>query len=59
MRSYFHIYINMIEMDIKYHIENNYMKCVLQISGISGPRPLVRSNCLVGSGRVRGARHIV
>ena len=41
-------------MDIKYPIENNYMKCVLQINGISGPRPLVRSKCLVVSGRVRG-----
>ena len=41
-------------MDIKYPNENNYMKCVLQINGFSGPRPLVRSNCLVGSGRVRG-----
>ena len=29
-------------MDIKYPIENEYMKCVLQINGFSGPRPQVR-----------------
>ena len=37
-------------MDIKYHIENKYMKWVLQINGFSGPRPRVRSSL---SGRVR------
>ena len=31
-------------MDINYPIENEYMKCVLQINGFSGPRPRVRSN---------------
>ena len=35
-------------MDIKYPIENEYMKCVLQINGFSGPRPQVRSNHRVG-----------
>ena len=30
-------------MDIKYLIENEYMKCVLQINGFSGPCPQVRS----------------
>ena len=29
----------MIKMDIKYPIENEYMKCGLQINGFSGPRP--------------------
>ena len=38
-------------MDIKYSIENKYMKCVLQINGFSGQRPLVRS---VGGGRGGG-----
>ena len=41
-------------MDIKYPIENKYMKCVLQINGFSGLRPRVRSSRRVGSGRVRG-----
>ena len=36
-------------MDIKYPIENKYMKCVLQINGFSGSRPRVQSNR-----RVRG-----
>ena len=35
-------------MDIKYPIENEYMKCVLQINGFNGPCPWV------GLGRVRG-----
>ena len=43
-------------MDIKYPIENEYMKYVLQINGFSGPRPWVRSNRQVGSGRVREGR---
>ena len=38
-------------MDIKYPIKNEYMKCVLQINGSSGPRPWVRSNRRVGSRR--------
>ena len=38
-------------MDIKYPIENEYMKCVLQINGFNGPRPRVRVQPL---GRVRG-----
>ena len=29
-------------MDIKYPIENKYMKCVLQINGFSGPRLWIR-----------------
>ena len=37
-------------MDIKYPIENEYMKCVLQINGFSGPCPRVRSNRRVWSG---------
>ena len=37
-------------MDFKYPIENEYMKCVLQINGFSGPRPWVQSSRLVGSG---------
>ena len=41
-------------MDIKYPIENKYMKCVLQINGFSGSRPLVRSSRRVRSGWVRG-----
>ena len=50
-------------MDIKYPIENGYMKCVLQINGFSGPCPRVRSSHRVGSGRVGsgqgvGARHL-
>ena len=40
-------------MDIKYPIENEYMKCVLQINGFSGPRPRVKSSPVVGSGQVR------
>ena len=43
-------------MDIKYPIENEYMKYVLQINGFSGPRPRVRSNSLVESSQ--GARHL-
>ena len=43
-------------MDIKYSIENEYMKCVSQINGFSGPRPLVWSSCGVGSGRGQGGR---
>ena len=39
-------------MDIKYAIKIEYMKCVLQINGFSGPRPRVRSNRRVESGRV-------
>ena len=39
-------------MDIKYPIENEYMKCVVQINGFSGPHPRVRSNRRVG--RVKG-----
>ena len=39
-------------MDIKYPIENEYMKCVLQINGFSGPHPRVRSNRRVD--RVKG-----
>ena len=42
-------------MDIKYPIENEYMKCVLQINGFSGLRPRVRSCRQVGSGQ-GGAR---
>ena len=41
-------------MDIKYPIENKYMKCVLQINGFSGPHPQVWSNRWVGLGRVKG-----
>ena len=41
-------------MDIKYLIENEYMKCVLQINGFSGPRPWVQSNRRVGSSRGGG-----
>ena len=36
-------------MDIKYPIENEYMKYVLQINGFRSPRPRVRSSRLVGS----------
>ena len=47
-------------MDIKYAIKIEYMKCVLQINGFSGPRPRVRSSRRVGSGRVKGGgvRHL-
>ena len=31
-------------MDIKYPIENEYMKCVLQINGFNNLRPWVRSS---------------
>ena len=42
-------------MDIKYPIENEYMKCVLQINGFSGPSPgPVQPSGRVESGRVRG-----
>ena len=41
-------------MDIKYPIENEYMKCVLQINGFSGLHPRVRSNRQVGLGKTRG-----
>ena len=41
-------------MDIKYPIENKYMKCVLQINGFSGLRLRVRS--AVELGRVGGGR---
>ena len=41
-------------MDIKYPIENKYMKCVLQINGFSGLRPRVWSSRQVGLDR--GAR---
>ena len=34
-------------MDIKYPIENEYMKCVLHINGFSGPRSRVRSSLRV------------
>ena len=37
-------------MDIKYHIENEYMKCVLQINGFSGSRRRVWSSHHVASG---------
>ena len=37
-------------MDIKYPIENKYMKCVLQINGFSVPHPRVWSSRRVGSG---------
>ena len=37
-------------MDIKYPIENEYMKCVLKINGFSGPCPRVRSNRQGGGG---------
>ena len=37
-------------MDIKYPLKNEYMKCVLQINGFSGPRPRVWSSRRVGSG---------
>ena len=40
-------------MDIKYPIENKYMKCVLQINGFSGSRPRVRSNRWVELGGAR------
>ena len=36
-------------MDIKYPIENEYMKCILQINGFSGPRPRVQSSRLLVS----------
>ena len=39
-------------MNIKYLIENEYMKCVLQINGFSGPCPWVRSNRRIGLGGV-------
>ena len=35
-------------MDIKYPIENKYMKFVLQMNGFSGLRPRVRSSRRVG-----------
>ena len=37
-------------MDIKYPIEIEYMKCVLQVNGFSGPCPHVRSSRQVGFG---------
>ena len=43
-------------MDIKYPIENEYMKCVLQINGFSDLHSRVRSSLLVGSGK--GSRHL-
>ena len=36
-------------MDIKYPIEIEYIKCVLQINGLSGPCPRVRSSHRIGS----------
>ena len=45
----------MIEMDIKYPIENKYMKFVLQIHGFSGLHSQVRSSRQFGSGLVRGS----
>ena len=39
-------------MDIKYPIEIEYMKCVLQINGFSGPRP--RSSPTAELGRLGG-----
>ena len=39
-------------MDIKYPIENEYMKCVLQINGFSCLHPRVRSNRRID--RVKG-----
>ena len=42
-------------MDIKYPIENEYIKCVLHINGFSGPRQ-ARSSRWVGSGG--GGRHL-
>ena len=46
-------------MDIKYHIENEYIKCVLQIHGFSGLRTRVWSSHWVGSkgGGGVGRRH--
>ena len=41
-------------MDIKYLIENKYIKCVLQINGFSGPRPRVWSNRRVNGGEGGG-----
>ena len=41
-------------MDIKYPVENEYMKCVLQINGFSDLRPRVWSNRRVGSSRGGG-----
>ena len=38
-------------MDIKYPVENEYMKCVLKINGFSSPRPWVRSCRRVGLGQ--------
>ena len=43
-------------MDIKYPVENECMKCVLQINGFSSPRPRVRSNYRVGSDQGKGGR---
>ena len=40
-------------MDIKYPIENEYMKCFLQINEFIGSRPRVRSSYRVESGWVR------
>ena len=41
-------------MDIKYPIENEFMKCVLRINGCSGSRPQVRSSHWVWSGGATG-----
>ena len=54
MRSYFNTYINMIKMDIKYPIENKYMKCALKINRFSGPRPRVWSSRQVRSSEGEG-----
>ena len=41
-------------MDIKYPVENEYMKCVLQINGFSSLHLRVWSNGWVGSGGATG-----
>ena len=41
-------------MNMKYPIENKYMKCVLHINEFNGLRPRVRSNRQVGLGQVKG-----
>ena len=38
-------------MDIKYPIENEYMKCVLQINGFTGLGPRVQSSHRVELGQ--------
>ena len=41
-------------MDIKYPIENEFIKCMLQINGFSGSRPRVQSSHRVELGRGGG-----